>query len=148
MLLLGGAALTTSPGLSSTQVGADARIKAAVGYVPYFGQPLLPAFGYDQQGLDGVGLPYLASAGTADTTAPMQLTRQGVERLPGERALVTLAGLQHGFDPASGPDILTWTLTFLDATVLGVPAAMHQLSTMTRVAGRGDDVVLAPLQGP
>jgi predicted dienelactone hydrolase len=148
MLLLGGAALTTSPGLSSTQVGADARIKAAVGYVPYFGQPLLPAFGRDQQGLDGVRLPYLGIAGTADTTAPLQLTRQGVERLAGERMLVTLGGLQHGFDPASGPDVLTWTLSFLDAMVLGVPAAMQQLSTMARVEGGGDDRVLIPLKGP
>jgi dienelactone hydrolase len=148
MLLLGGAALTTSPGLSSTKVGADTRIKAAVGYVPYFGQPLLPAFGRDQQGLDGVRLPYLGIAGTADTTAPLQLTRQGVERQAGERMLVTLGGLQHGFDPASGPDVMTWTLSFLDAMVLGVPAAMQKLSTMARVEGGGDDKVLIPLKGP
>jgi predicted dienelactone hydrolase len=148
MLLLGGAALTTSPGLSSTPVGADARIKAAVGYVPYFGQALLPAFGRDQEGLNRVVLPYLAIAGTSDTTAPLQPTRQGIDRLAGARMLVALGGLEHGFDPASGPDILTWSLTFLDAQVLGDSNAMRQLSTMARVEGGGDDQVLVPLNGP
>jgi len=32
--------------------------------------------------------------------------------------------------------------------VLGAPAAMQQLSTMARVAGGGDDMVLIPLSGP
>ena len=42
MMLLGGAGLTTSyTDLSSNQVTHDPRIKAAVGYVPYFGQPIL-----------------------------------------------------------------------------------------------------------
>ena len=78
----------SSPGLSSARVGGDPRIKAAVGYVPYFGQPLLPAFGRDQQGLDGVALPYLAISGTADTTAPLAVTVQGIRRLAGPRMLV------------------------------------------------------------
>ena len=43
MMLMGGAGLTTSSaGLSWNQVTRDPRIKAAVGYVPYFGQPFLP----------------------------------------------------------------------------------------------------------
>ena len=72
MLLLGGAGLTTSyPGLSRNQVTHDLRIKAAVGYVPYFGQPILPAFGRDQGGLAGINLPFLGISGTADTTAPI-----------------------------------------------------------------------------
>ena len=72
MMLLGGAGLTTSyPGLSWNQVTRDPRIKAAVGYVPYFGQPFLPAFGRDQHGLDGITLPFLGIGGTADTTAPI-----------------------------------------------------------------------------
>lgn len=145
MLLSGGAALTTSPGLSTARVGADPRIKAAVGYVPYFGQLLLPSFGREQQGLDGVSLPYLAIGGTADTTAPLAVTQQGVGRLAGPRMLVSLQGLEHGFDPGSGPDVFTWTLTFLDAQVLGLPGAQLQLSTMGRVEGGGDDRVLIPL---
>ena len=145
MLLLGGAALTTSPGLSSTPIGTDRRIKAAVGYVPYFGQPLLPAFGRDQSGLDAVTLPFLGIAGTADTTAPLEVTRQGMRRLAGPRQLVALDSLEHGFDPASAGDVLSWSLTFLDAQVRGLPSAGAQLTTMTSVAGGGDDRLVMPL---
>src|SRR5512144_506912 len=60
LMLMGGAGLTTSLGLDWTRVTVDPRLKAAVGYIPYFGQPFLPAFGRDQHGLDGVTLPYLA----------------------------------------------------------------------------------------
>jgi predicted dienelactone hydrolase len=148
MMLLGGAALTTSPGLASSSVGADQRLKAAVGYVPYFGQPLLPAFGRDQRGLDNVKLPYLAIGGTNDTTAPLVVTRQGMERMQGPRQLVALVGVEHGFDAASAADILTWSLTFLDAQVRGIPMARTQLSTMTSVAGGGDDRLVMPLDGP
>jgi len=145
LMLMGGAALTTSPSLASLPVGADPRIKAAVGYIPYFGQPLLPAFGRDQSGLDGVNLPYLAISGTADTTAPLAVTQQGINRLPGFRMLVELVGVKHGFDAASAGDILTWSLTFLDAQVRGLPAARAQLSTMTSVEGGGDDrLVIGP----
>ncbi len=148
MMLMGGAALTTTAGLASRQVGIDRRLKAAVGYIPYFGQPLLPAFGRDQRGVDGVTLPYLAISGTADTTAPLALVRQGVARLPGTRLLVDLVGVEHGFDEASAGDIMTWSLTFLDAEVRGLAAAREQLSTMTTVAGGGDDRVDIPLEDP
>ena len=142
LMLMGGAGLTTSIGLSSTQVTVDPRLKAAVGYVPYFGQPFLPAFGRDGQGLDGVTLPYLAISGTADTTAPIIVTAQGMARLAGTRELVALAGVRHEFDVASTNDIYTWSLTFLDAQVRGNPVARQQLSTMTSVAGGGDDSVV------
>jgi hypothetical protein len=142
MMLLGGARLTTSyPGLSSDQVTFDPRIKAAVGYVPYFGQPVLPAFGRDQNGLDGIDLPFLGISGTADTTAPISEVKKGMLRLTGTRELVALSGVEHGFDLASTNDIFTWTLTFLDAEVQGNPAAKKQLSTMASVAGGGDDSV-------
>ena len=148
MLLLAGASLTTSPTLSAAPVGTDPRVKAAVGYVPYFGQPLLPVFGRDQSGLDGVTMPYLAIAGTADTTAPLDLTQQGMQRLAGPRALVTIAGQQHRFDEASAPDILTWSLVFLDAYVRGDRAARAQLGAMSGVEGGADDRLLLPLQSP
>jgi len=148
MMLMGGAALTTSPGLASSSVGADPRIKAAVGYEPYFGQALLPAFGRDQRGLDNVKLPYLALSGTNDTTAPLVVTQQGMARLQGPRQLVALVGVEHGFDVASANDILTWSVTFLDAQVRGIPTARTQLSTMTSVAGGADDRLVIPLDGP
>jgi len=143
MMLLGGARLTTSyPGLSSDKVTFDPRVKAAVGYVPYFGQPVLPSFGRDQGGLDGITLPFLGISGTADTTAPISEVKSGMSRLTGTRELVALSGVTHGFDLASTNDIFTWTLTFLDAMVLGSPATQQQLSTMASVAGGGDDSVV------
>jgi predicted dienelactone hydrolase len=149
MMLLGGAGLTTSyPGLSWNQVTRDLRIKAAVGYVPYFGQPFLPAFGRDQHGLDGINLPFLGISGTADTTAPIIETEIGMSRLTGTRELVALSGVTHGFDVASTNDILTWTLTFLDAEVRGKTATQKQLSTMGSVAGGGDDSVVIFYNGP
>lgn len=148
MLLLAGASVTTSPTLSAAPVGVDPRIKAAVGYVPYFGQPLLPVFGRDQSGLDAVTMPYLAIAGTADSTAPLESTQQGMQRLRGPRMLVGITGQQHRFDEASAPDILTWSLVFLDAFVRGDRSAQAQLSAMSSVEGGADDRLLMPLQAP
>jgi predicted dienelactone hydrolase len=74
LLLMRGAQLTVSIGLSSKPVIDDTRLKAAVGYVPYFGQPIFPAFGRDQRGLQNVDLPYLAISGSA--------TRQHLPRPP------------------------------------------------------------------
>ncbi len=145
MMLLGGAGLTTSYfdiGSSWSQVTHDLRIKAAVGYVPYFGQPVLPAFGRDQHGLDGINLPFLGISGTADTTAPIGEVEIGMSRLTGTRELVALSGVTHGFDNNSTNDIFTWTFMFLDAEVRGNLATKQQLSTMASVSGGGDDSVL------
>jgi predicted dienelactone hydrolase len=147
LMLMAGAGLTTSIGLSWSQTTVDPRLKAAVGYVPYFGQPFLPAFGRDQHGLDGVKMPYLAISGTADKTAPIIETEQGLMRLGGTRELVALTGVTHGFDVASTNDIFTWTLTFFDAEVRNNPAARKQLSTMASVAGGGEDRVVIPYNG-
>ena len=148
LMLMGGAGLTTSLAFDWTQVTVDRRLKAAVGYVPFFGEPFLPAFGSGQHGLDGVTLPFLAISGTADTTAPLIVTEQGIARLTGTRELVELVGVTHGLDEASINDIFTWSLTFLNAEVRGDPAARRQLSTMGSVAGGGDDRVVIPYNGP
>jgi len=148
MLLLAGAGLTSSSGLAWRPVGIDSRVKAAVGYVPYFGQWFLPAFGRDQRGLDNVTLPFLAIGGTSDTTAPIAITAQGMARLAGTRELVALSGVPHRFEASAAGDIFTWTLLFLDAEVRGNPAARKVLSTMGSVAGGGDDRVLIPYNGP
>jgi predicted dienelactone hydrolase len=148
MLLMRGAGLTTSVGLSWSPVANDTRLIAAVGYVPYFGQPFLPAFGRDGHGLDDVTLPYLAIGGGADTTAPIVMTEQGLGRLAGTRELVVLNGVKHGFDVASTNDIFTWSLIFLDSEVRGNAAARRQLSTMASVAGGGDDHVVLRYNGP
>ncbi|HEY5307625.1 MAG TPA: hypothetical protein VIK97_03865, partial [Casimicrobiaceae bacterium] len=148
LLLMAGGGLTTSLGLSWTKITRDSRLKAAVGYVPYFGQPIFPAFGRDDHGLDDVTLPYLAISGTADTTAPITEAARGIGRLSGPRELVALNGVQHGFDVASTNDIFTWALTFLDSTVRGNPAFQALLGQMASVAGGGDDRVIVPLQAP
>jgi predicted dienelactone hydrolase len=148
LLLMAGAGLTTSIGLSWTQVTKDARLKAGVGYIPYFGQPILPAFGRDQRGLEGTTLPYLAISGTADTTAPIQQTAQGLAKHAGPHELVALVGVTHHFDERSAGDIFTWALTFLDAEVRGDPLARAKLLQMTSVAGGGDDRVQTPYSGP
>jgi len=147
-MLMGGAGLTTSLGLAWTKIETDARLKAAVGYVPYMGVPLFPAFGRDQRSLNDVTLPYLAIAGTADTTAPIFMTTQALNALAGPRELVALNGVPHRFDAASAPDIFTWALTFLDAEVRGDPNARAQLAQMAQVAGGGDDSVVIPLNIP
>ncbi len=139
VLLMGGAQLTTTIGMSSKQVLNDPRIKAAVGYVPYFGISIYPAFGRDQRGLDNVTLPYLALSGTADTTAPIGPTRDGMHRLRNTHELVALQGVEHGFAAAFSDDIFTWSLNFLDGQLLGDAALRAKSARMTVVAGGGDD---------
>ncbi|HPW68381.1 MAG: hypothetical protein WDA72_03240 [Desulfomonilia bacterium] len=145
MLLLGGAGLTTSffdLGSSWEQITLDERIRAAVGYVPYFGQPVLPAFGRDQDGLEGIDLPFLGISGTADTTAPITEAQEGVSRLTGTRRLIALSGVTHGFEEEWAGDIFTWTLTFLDAEVRGDQEAIDRFSTMGSVEGGVEDRVV------
>ena len=139
MLLMGGAALTTSIGQSSNRVLEDARLKAAVGYVPYFGIDVYPAFGRDLKGLDGVTLPYLALSGTADTTAPISVTERGVRRLSNTHQLVALEGVEHGFDTRFTDDIFSWALAFFAGQLGNDPVARATSARMTSIAGGGDD---------
>ncbi len=139
-LLLTGARLTTSVGESSQTVVTDPRIKAVVGYVPYFGQTFYPAFGRDQDGLSGITVPFLGIAGTADTTAPIAATEEGVRQLDGSRILVALNGVAHNeFSLAIAPDIFTWSLVFLAAHVQDDRLARARLARMQSVAGGADD---------
>jgi predicted dienelactone hydrolase len=142
LLLMRGAQLTVSIGLSSKSIMNDMRLKAAVGYVPYFGQPFFPAFGRDQRGLQDVDLPYLAISGSADTTAPAETTALGMTYLTSVRQFVVLQGVRHEFNVASADDILTWSTTFLDAYVDNESLARATSARMTKVAGGGDDVLL------
>jgi dienelactone hydrolase len=142
LLLMRGARLTVSPGLASRTVMNDTRLKAAVGYVPYFGQPLLPAFGRDQQGLSDLTLPYLAIAGGADVTAPVEVTSAGMMELGGVGQLVVLEGVPHTFDVPSSPDIFTWSLAFLGAYVDDDPLSRATSARMSKVEGGGNDVLL------
>jgi predicted dienelactone hydrolase len=140
LMLMAGAKLTVSVGLSSKQVMSDPRLKAITSYVPYFGQPIFPAFGRDQSGVDGMlPVPVLAISGTADTTAPIVTTEKAMRRLAQSRILVALEGVEHGFDLPSTGDIFTWTLVFLAAHAQDDRSARATLQRMERVAGGGDD---------
>jgi predicted dienelactone hydrolase len=142
LLLMRGARLTVSLGLSSRAIMNDTRLKAAVGYVPYFGQPILPAFGRNQEGLQDMQMPYLAIAGGADVTAPAIVTALGMLQLANVRQFVLLNGVAHGFDVRSAPDIFTWALTYLASYVDDEPLARATSARMTEVAGGGDDLLL------
>jgi predicted dienelactone hydrolase len=140
LLLLAGAQLTTTLGQSSTQIVNDPRLKAAVGYVPYFGIDVYPAFGRNLAGLDNVMLPYLALSGTADTTAPITTVQRGMQRLKGTRQLVALTGLKHGYDASYADEINTWMFTFLEGQLTTNEVARATSARMTSVAGGKEDI--------
>ena len=139
LMLMGGAELTHTLNLASKPVIADPRLKAAVGYVPYFGRPDLPAFGAEQAGAASVSIPFLAVSGTEDPVAPLPVVEQAFARLPYSRGLVTLQGQGHDLEPPTGDDILTWAVTFLAAHVLGDGDARSRLNSATSVVGGIDD---------
>jgi hypothetical protein len=84
-------------------------------------------------------MPFLAISGTADTTAPIGPTRDGIHRLVNTHELVALQGVTHGFNPAFSDDIWTWSLAFLAGQLSGDPVARAASARMTSVAGGGDD---------
>ncbi|HEX4943484.1 MAG TPA: hypothetical protein VFV55_03965 [Usitatibacteraceae bacterium] len=138
-----GARLTTSLRLACRDTVTDARVKAAVGLVPYAGQTFLPAFCDDQGGAVAVKRPYLALSGTADTTAPIAMVEQAVNRFQGSRYLVELQGVQHEYLPEYRGDVMTWTVTFLNA-YLGVaadPGAIARLIRLKSVTGGPQDAL-------
>ena len=143
---MAGAGLTTSLGLSWTTITTDRRLKAAVGYVPYFGYPVFPAFGRDEHGLDNVALPYLAIGGTADTTAPIVETAVGLERLQGPRELVALDRRQARLRRHVGARHLHVVAHVPRCRSARRSGRAARLSQMASVAGGGDDHVLIPLQ--
>ena len=154
LLLMAGAALTTTLGQSSARVTLDPRLKAAVGYVPYFGVDAYPAFGRDLMGLDDVRLPFLALSGTADTTAPLSVVERGMRRLADTRQLVALTDLEHRFDARYAGEIFTWSLAFISGQLSGDAVARATSARMTAVAGGMEDVqkidymAPSPLRGP
>jgi len=147
-MLMTGARLTTTIGQSSQTVLTDPRIRAIVGYVPYFGQDFYPAFGRNQDGLAGITVPFLGISGTADTTAPISTTEPAVRRIGGSRILVALKDVPHGFDVPSTNDIFTWSLLFLAAHVQDDKLARVRIARLQSVAGGGDDSTLIDYTAP
>jgi hypothetical protein len=140
IMLEGGAELTYGLGsLDAKRVTRDSRIRAAVGYVPYFGIESIPAFGANQRGVDAVALPFLALSGTADPIAPIAVTRAALDRMPGVRGQIALAGQGHDLAPSSADDIFTWTVGFLDAWLFDDAGARAKLQEAQSVQGGLDD---------
>jgi hypothetical protein len=140
LMLLGGAELNYALlTFDRKRVTLDTRVRAAVGYVPYFGIEILPAFGTDQLGAQGLTLPFLALSGTTDPIAPAGVVRTALDRMAGPRGHVLLEGQGHELDPQSGADIITWSLEFLFAWVNGDAAAKAKLMQVEHVDGGLDD---------
>jgi hypothetical protein len=141
IMLQAGAALNYALLTFDTKrVTQDARVRAGVGYVPYFGIESVPAFGSDQAGALGVTLPFLALSGTVDPIAPPDVVRTALDKMAGPRGQVLLTGQGHDLDPESGgADIVTWALGFFAAWVNDDAAAKTRLTSVDHVDGGLDD---------
>ena len=140
MIWLLGAELTNGfTSLNSRATVQDARIKAAVGYVPYAGQHFLPAFGNDNATARNVTAPYLAISGTADTTAPIKLMEQAMNNFRGARYQVALTNVVHTYDPAYADDVFGWSIPFFDAYLNGNKTSLDRLTRQKNVRGGLDD---------
>lgn len=145
-----GARLTSSLARSCTDTERDPRIRAAVGYVPFAGWSFLPAFCDDQSGAAAVNRPYLAIAGTLDTTAPLAMSKQALNNMKGSRYMVELVGGQHELRPEDAGDVLTWMVTYLNAylDVRADPGAMGRFIRMAQVTGGRPDVLSVDVHVP
>ncbi len=143
MALLLGARLTTSIDQRCSDTAQDPRIKAAVAFVPYAGYSFLPAFCSGQEGAAGVNRPFLALSGTLDTTAPLGMMEQAMERFGSSRYLVELVGGKHEFRPEDAGDLFTWMITFFDAYLQADSFAKARFIRMQSVVGgRQDNLTL------
>ena len=149
VLNLTGAKLTTRVSKACRETARDPRVKATVGLVPYAGQTILPSFCDDQSGADSVSAPFLGMAGTLDTTAPVGMTRQAVNRIPVSHYLVEM-DIKHEFKPEFVGDIITWTSTFLNAYLANPadPGAMARFIRMKTVVGGPNDEMTIDLHQP
>ena len=146
MTMLAGAHITTTLGAHCEDVAVhDDRIRAMVGYVPFAGYSFLPAFCAEQSGADFVNRPYLAISGTADTTAPMTMMQEALNRFQSSRYLVQWIDGQHELRPEDAGDLLTWMIAFYGAylDLAYDPGAMGRFIRMnTVVGGRADSMVV------
>jgi hypothetical protein len=145
MAHLVGADITSSLTRNCEATARDDRVKAVVGYVPFSGWSFLPVFCDGQEGARGVSKPYLGIGGTLDTTAPIGMTEQAINKMSSSRYLVELVGGEHELRPEDAGDVLTWTVTFLNAylRVAHDPGAMGRLIRMRQVVGgRVDNLIV------
>ena len=141
MMLVQGAKITASWGGAERVIVRDNRYKAVVGYVPYSGQPFLPAFGDSNGGVRSVRVPYLGIGGTADVVAPISRTSQMIEALGGSKYFVSIEGMPHGFRVQDAPEVFGWTFMFLNAHLSRDQADRVAFNAITAVPGGSDDQV-------
>jgi hypothetical protein len=134
-----GARLTTSLGGACRETVRDPRIKAAFTFVPYAGQPFIPAFCEDQGGAEEVTRPFFAMSGTSDTTAPLRCVRDALDRMKGTRYLVELTEGQHELRAEDIGDLFTWMIAFYRGYLLDDPAGYAALFRMQGVTGGRED---------
>ena len=148
--LAGGSFSTSLTGSSCDEPQHDPRIRVAFGYVPYGGQPFLPAFCSGQSGAKGVNIPFFAMSGTSDTTAPLPVLQQAVENFSSSRYMNELIGGQHELRAEDAGDLFTWMITFYDA-YLGIPfdpTAMARFIRMDQVTGGREDHMIVDVHVP
>jgi predicted dienelactone hydrolase len=141
MMLAQGAKMTTSWGGAERVIVRDNRYKAVVGYVPYSGQPFLPAFGDSNGGVRSVRVPYLGIGGTADVVAPISRTSQMIEALSGSKYFVTIEGMPHGFRVQDAAEVFGWTFSFFSAHLSRDQADRVAFDAITSFPGGADDRV-------
>lgn len=141
MMLVQGAKITASWGGAERVIVRDNRYKAIVGYVPYSGQPFLPAFGDSNGGVRSVRVPYLGIGGTADIVAPISRTSQMIDALSGSKYFVTIEGMEHGFRVQDAAEVFGWTFAFLKAHLSRDQADRVAFNAITEIPGGSDDRV-------
>jgi len=127
--------------------GADPRIKAGVGLVPFLGGSAgiwpfkmdLWYFGEDHAGLRCVRRPFLALYAEKDTNVSPEGVVAGVHAMAGPTIAVMLDGETHLVSNATSSDIRTWEVLFFDAWLRGDAAARQKLKSGTSVRGGVND---------
>jgi hypothetical protein len=123
--------------------GADPRIKAGFGLVPFLGGSMgiwpfkLDAwfFGEDHAGLRGVQKPFFAVYGGKDKNVPPEGVEAAVRALAGPATAVMLDHEPHLLSDPANVDLRTWETLFFDAWLKDDATARKKLETGTSVRG-------------
>ncbi|HWA25151.1 MAG TPA: hypothetical protein VG734_05700 [Lacunisphaera sp.] len=129
--------------------GAEARIKAGFGLVPFFGASFgiwpfkqeLWYFGEDHAGLRRVDRPFMAVYGADDSNVPPEGVEAALRAMGGPATAIMLDGEKHLVSDAAAGDIRTWEILFFNAWLRGDATARQQLAAASSVRGGVNDHV-------
>ena len=127
--------------------GADPRVKAAFGVVPFMGGSLgfwpfkldFWFFGEDHAGLRQVRRPFMALYSGNDGNVPPAGVEAGLRALAGPATGIMLDGEGHLVSNPANSDIRTWEILFFDAWLRDNATARQKLATGTSVRGGVND---------